>query len=270
MTLPRLKRKTRLTADLARTISVDRANSRVGINSANPKAKLDVGGDINTTEIFVSDANNSSVLSANTTTTLTGTQTFSDVGIVTATSFTGIGSGLTGIGFTSLALVYDKKGSNTNGGSLTAGAWRQRDLNTIRYTDGVIDSDEAFVTVNSNEFALVPGRYLIEWDAPAMKLDGHVSRLISYDSSGGTENGTWYGVNTYSQDSSYYRQNTSPGVAFTSLTSTGYYKLWHRSNQGQSGDIGMGYSIQMGTGSGTWGTITDVHSTYAMIKISKF
>ena len=40
MTLPRLKRKKRLTADLARTISVDRANSRVGINSVNPKTKL--------------------------------------------------------------------------------------------------------------------------------------------------------------------------------------------------------------------------------------
>ena len=270
MILPRLKRKTRLTADLARTISVDRANSRVGIGSTIPKAKLDVEGDINTTEIFVSDANNSSVLSANTTTTLTGTQTFSDVGIVTAYSFTGIGSGLTGIGFTTIALVYDKKSSNTNGGSFISGAWRQRDLNTIRYSDGVIDSDEAFVTVNSNEFSLVPGRYLIEWEAPAMKVDGHQRRLTSYDSSGGTANRNWYGVNNYSQDYGWYRQNTSPGAAFTSLTSTGYYKLWHRCNTGQSENYGMGYCIEMGTGSGTWGTIDDVHSTFSVVKISKF
>ena len=270
MPRPRLKRKTRLTADLARTISVDRANSRVGINSANPKTKLDVGGDINTTEIFVSDANNSSVLSANSTTSLTGTQTFSSIGIVTATSFTGIGSGLTGIGFTSIALVYDKKDTNTNGGTFTSGAWRQRDLNTIRYSDGVINSNEAFVTLNSNEFSLVSGKYVIEWECPAMKLDGHVSRLVSYDSSGGTVTGSWYGMNAYSQDDGWYRQNTSPGVAFTSLTSTGYFKLFHVTNNGQSGNYGMGYSIQMGSGSGTWGTIDDVHSTFSMIKISKF
>lgn len=270
MTLSRLKRKTRLTADLARTISVDRANSRVGINSANPKTKLDVGGDINTTEMFVSDVNNSSVLSANSTTSLTGTQTFSGIGIVTATSFTGIGSALTGIGFTSVALVYDKKDTNTNGGSFTSGAWRQRDLNTVRYSDGVINSNEAFVTLNSNEFSLVPGRYVIEWECPAMRVDGHQSRLISYDSSGGTENGSWYGVNNYSQDYNYYRQNTSPGVAFTSLTSTGYYKLWHRANSGQSDNYGMGYSIEMQESGGTWDSIGDVFSTFSMVKISKF
>ena len=269
MTLPRLKRKTRLTADLARTISVDRANSRVGINSVNPKTKLDVGGDINTTEIFVSDVNNSSVLSANSTTSLTGTQTFSSIGIVTATSFTGIGSGLTGIGFTSIALVYDEKDTDTNGGTFTTGAWRQRDLNTIRYSDGVVNSNEAFVTLNSNEFSLVPGRYVIEWECPAFKLDGHISKLISYDSSGGTENASWYGVNNYSQDDNWFRQNTSPGIAFTSLTSTGYYKLWHRCNTGQSENYGMGYSIQRGVGD-SFVSISDVFSTFSMIKISKF
>ena len=55
MTLPRSQRKTRQMADLSRIISVDLDNSRVGIGSTQPKTKLDVGGSVNSTEVFTTN-----------------------------------------------------------------------------------------------------------------------------------------------------------------------------------------------------------------------
>lgn len=54
-----------------------------------------------------------------------------------------------------IAILEDRKTTGTNGGTFTSGAWRTRDLNTE-----VIDDDN-LVSISSNQFTLVPGKYKI-------------------------------------------------------------------------------------------------------------
>ena len=55
--------------------------------------------------------------------------------------------------FASYAIIADRKTQNTNGGTITAGAWRTRDLNTeIADADGI-------VSISSNQFTLQAGTY---------------------------------------------------------------------------------------------------------------
>lgn len=256
-------------ADLSRKVTVDRANSRVGIGSTIPRTKLDVGGSINTTEIFATNIN---VQSANNATSLNNPTSINSTGIITATSFTGIGSAVTGIGFTSVAIVYDEKDKDVAGGSFVNGAWRTRDLNKISYSGGYGDaSTEKFVTLsseNANQFDLVAGSYLIEWQCPAYRVDAHQTRLNQLGvGATSTNERFFYGTNNYSQNTAHGTQITSIGVAYTTITDTGYYKLLHQcvSSQGLSGS-GFGLSND-GT---TQVADNDIRSIFSIIKISKF
>jgi len=269
MTLPRLKRKTRLTADLARTISVDRDNSRVGIGSTIPKTKLDVGGDINTTEIFTT---NISVESANSAASINSINTINSSGTINALSFSGNSDGLSGVGFTSIAIVYDEKGPEENGGSFTSGAWRTRDLNTISYTGGAA-STEKFVILssNSNQFDLDPGSYIFEWKCPANTVDSHKSRLkqVGVGTTGINEL-YFYGTNNYSQDTSSYPMGCwSVGIGYTTIEYTGYYTLQHICNSGNSDDDAFGHSAVYNNFEGQVNDDT-IRSIYSLITIKKF
>ncbi len=269
MALPRLKRKTRLTADLARTISVDRANSRVGIGSTIPKTKLDVGGDINTTEIFTT---NISVESANDATSIGSINTINSTGLIRADSFTGNTDGLSGIAFTSIAIVYDEKGAEENGGTFTSGAWRTRDLNTISYTGGAA-STEKFVILssNSNQFDLDPGSYIFEWKCPANTVDSHKSRLKQVGvGATGTNELYFYGTNNYSQDSSSYPMGCwSVGIAYTTIDYTGYYTLQHICNTGSLDNDSFGHCAVYNNFE-TQVNDDTIRSIYSIITIKKF
>jgi len=273
MILPYLKRKTRQMVDLSRKMSVDRANSRVGIGSTTPRTKLDVGGSINTTEIFVTNLN---VQSADNATSLSNPTSINSTGIITATSFTGIGSGVTGIGFTSVAIVYDEKDNDVYGGTFTSGAWRTRDLNKISYSGGYGDaSTEKFVTLssNANQFDLIAGSYLIEWQCPAMMVNYHQSRLNQLGVGATSTNQRYlnYGTNAYSSSFNDSTMNTTVGVAYTTIIDTGYYTLEQRCYTTNSTD-GFGINNDFNSNISTVNYVNDpnLRSIYSTIKISKF
>ena len=60
--------------------------------------------------------------------------------------------------FSAYAIFVDQKSQNTDGGTFTSGAWRQRDLNTT-----LANTDTTNITLGTNEFTLLTGTYLIEW-----------------------------------------------------------------------------------------------------------
>lgn len=66
---------------------------------------------------------------------------------------------------TQLLSVVDQKAQNTGGGSFTSGAWRTRDLNTVR-TNEITGASLA-----SNQITLPAGTYYCEWSAPAYAAD---------------------------------------------------------------------------------------------------
>lgn len=71
-----------------------------------------------------------------------------------------------------VAIIWDEKAQGVNGGTFTAGAWRQRDLNTK------LDPDN-LVTVVSNAVTIaVAGKYWIRASAPAFyNVYRHQARL---------------------------------------------------------------------------------------------
>ena len=80
-------------------------------------------------------------------------------------------------GFSSYAIICDEKSAGTDGGTFTSGAWQDRDLNTE-----LIDTD-GIVTISSNQFTLTSaGTYFIEFQAAAVRVNGHMARL--YDVTG--------------------------------------------------------------------------------------
>lgn len=70
------------------------------------------------------------------------------------------------------AIVSDQKTQGSNGGTFTAGAWRQRDLNTEIDPDGIISVSANAVTVAES------GKYYIRASAPAYGVNRHQCRLM--------------------------------------------------------------------------------------------
>ena len=60
--------------------------------------------------------------------------------------------------FSGYAIFADQKAQNTQGGTFTTGAWRQRDLNTT-----IANTDTTNITLGTNDFTLLAGNYLIQW-----------------------------------------------------------------------------------------------------------
>tara|TARA_B100000686_G_scaffold347018_1_gene434812 strand:+ start:4083 stop:4682 length:600 start_codon:yes stop_codon:yes gene_type:complete len=80
--------------------------------------------------------------------------------------------------FTSYAIICDKKAYNVQGGSATAGAWHQRDLNhEIADPDGI-------VSISNNHFVLQAGTYLIKWKCPGYAINRTFTELVTVASSG--------------------------------------------------------------------------------------
>lgn len=92
-------------------------------------------------------------------------------------------SGTVRRGIQTYAIICDQKSSGSHGGSVTAGAFRTRDLNTeIADPDGI-------VSIASNQFTLGAGTYLIEAEAPAYRIQYNQLRIYNATSSSSVQVG---------------------------------------------------------------------------------
>ena len=128
------------------------------------------------------------------------------------------------------AYLVDRKSQSTNGGSATGGGHYQRDLNTI-----VIDTGMS-ISISSNNFTIPnAGTYIIEWSAPAHRVDAHTCRLRQNSPS---STGLGEGHNEYTSSSTSV-SNRSEGSARVVQTGSHEYRLMHRVNTSKS-DNGFG------------------------------
>ena len=156
-------------------------------------------------------------------------------------------SSVAGGKFASYAIICDQKAHDTSGGTFTKDGWRDRDLNTeIADADGI-------VSISSDQFTLGAGTYLINWSAPAYRVDSHVSRL--YDVTGSAVLAV--GFSAWSADSE--RGGTrSEGFHRHTITGNNVYKIQHWSSQTGSTD-GMGRASNL----------DDAVEKYTWVKIFK-
>jgi len=138
--------------------------------------------------------------------------------------------------FSSYALIEDRKSDETDGGTFTSGDWRKRDLNTeVADTDGI-------VSLSSNTFILGAGSYLIKWDAPAYRVDTHISRL--YDATNTAVIG--YGTSGKSDSSSgEVSTDFSPGAARVTPSGSTTYEIQHQCETTKSSS-GFGLAANFG------------------------
>ena len=149
--------------------------------------------------------------------------------------------------FTSYAIICDQKAHDTAAGTFTKDGWRDRELNTE-----IIDPD-GIVSISSDQFTLGAGTYLINWSAPAYRVDSHVSRL--YDVTGSAVLAV--GFSAWAADSE--RGGTrSEGFHRHTITSNNVYKIQHWSSQTSSTE-----------GFGRASNLDDAVEKYTWVKIFK-
>jgi len=128
----------------------------------------------------------------------------------------------------SVARITDSKALGTNGGTFTNGAWRTRDLNSIE------DDPDSIVTLSSNQFTLGAGTYLIQWSAPAFKVEHHQTRLWDVTGSADVAIGTSE-YNAASDDV----QTRSFGFDIVTLAASNTFEIQHRCHTSNNGN-GLG------------------------------
>ncbi len=127
----------------------------------------------------------------------------------------------------------DQQSTGTEGGTFTSGSYVTRVLNT--------KTDPASLgTLSSNALTLPAGRWLIEWDAPAMTVNGHQSRLYNQTDSAVVA----YGSSEVST-STATTATRSRGSTIVTITSSKAYRIEHRCGTTRSTD-GLGKAAGFG------------------------
>ena len=152
-------------------------------------------------------------------------------GATVTNSGTASGFGL----FSSYAIIADQKAQDTEGGTFTSGAWRERDLQTE------IADPDSIVSISSNQFTLGAGSYLIRWGAVARLVDRHQTRL--YDVTGTAE--IEVGDCNYSYLSGA-GGNFSRGSARVTPSGSNVYRIEHRCDTSSAAD-GLGLAVNYTT-----------------------
>jgi|TARA_Y100000033_G_C2721067_1_gene98327 hypothetical protein len=153
-------------------------------------------------------------------------------------------------GIQTYAIICDKKANGADAGSITSGAWRTRDLNTE------IADPDSIVSISSNQFTLGAGSYLIEFRAPAFRVNSHQVRLYNATTSAEVEVGSAAYQNIASNS-----QGFSEGAARVTITGDTSFEIQHR--------VSITNSNTYGAGVGVAGGLNWASSIYTVVKIYK-
>jgi len=112
--------------------------------------------------------------------------------------------------FSSFAVICDKKGTNDDGGSATAGNYAVYDVRNLNHE---LADPDSIVSISSNQFTLVAGTYWVEWKVPAYGVDMFTAELINVTDGTGNRGSAPgkcdTGSVTYCHGSSYFTISAS-------------------------------------------------------------
>ena len=151
------------------------------------------------------------------------------------------------------AIIMDSKTAGTNGGTFTTGAWRTRDLNTEKYDPNTL------VAISSNQFTLIPGKYIAVAFAPAFQVDFHVARIYNATAAAEVQLGT-------AAFSLATNQIVTHSVVVTDITANGSdaFELQHQSSATKATN-GFGVAVNGGM---SIAVSAEVYSVILLIKIA--
>ena len=233
--------KTRSVANISSLVTTDLTNNFVGIGSTTPTSKLNVVG---IASVGVGKSFRSEMDLTGTTTKAHHINTTDNVNLtsnITANSFFSSTRGsILGCGFTTAAVICDRKAYDADGGSHTPNdSWLTRDLNHI---ENDVDN---IVSVSGNEFTLQQGLYIIKWSCPEHRTYFMISR-IQRDSSGVISNYEERSSQCYSKGGGHYDQAFTQGQSgLIKQVGVSTYKVQTRSSYSNSATYarGLGHDI---------------------------
>jgi len=150
-----------------------------------------------------------------------GTSTWSPVSALTTTQF---------------LHIRDEKAATTQGGTFTNGAWRTRDLNTIK-TNTITGASLA-----SNQITLPAGTYFMQGYPVAFRVEGNIARIYNITDSSQVS----LGQNSYTATSPGSQSPTNVSCIVT-ITGTKVFELQHYA-QTTAATIGFGIRNETGVG----------------------
>ena len=246
--------KTRNIANISSLVTTDLTNNFVGIGSTTPTSKLNVVG---ITSVGVGKSFRSEINLTGTTTKAHHINTTDNVNLtsnITANSFFSSTRGsILGCGFTTAAIICDRKTYSTDGGTHTpADSWLTRDLN---HEEQDIDN---IVSISGNKFTLGRGFYLIKWSVPAFRTYSTTTKL--FQTIDGTTIAIIQGNQVYSKSQGYYAQECCDGQALIKQTAaTAEYYISSRSS----------YSMTSSYARGLAGDVSGIYNYYTYVTILK-
>ena len=148
-------------------------------------------------------------------------------------------------------VLRDEKPNGTDGGKITSGTWKDRTLNKELY-DTYDFATLTDATTTNISFTLVAGTYVIEWSAPAYRVNRHQTRLFNSTDSIVLGHGTPEYSTTVSNS-----QTRSTGIANFTVEESKVLKVQHRC--GADTDE----NLNLGVGAG----LDDSPEIYTVVKI---
>ena len=152
----------------------------------------------------------------------------------------------TGFGlYASIAIICDQKAYNATGGTLTAGAWRTRDLNTeISDADGI-------VSISTNQFTLGAGTYTINWQTVTQTTDRGTTRLYNITDTSVEQ----YGITQFATGG--YTQATILGKDVVTISGAKAFEIQHYTSA-TSATYGFGVDFSQDSGAVSIFTIVEI------------
>jgi hypothetical protein len=202
------------------TVNADLFCSYV-INTLVPGINSAVMGDVVTGTFNALTVNNNALISGDLTvsgtTTLTGAVTVSSASMTVAGGTVYRSNAALGVVG---AIIEDQKAIGTSGGTFTSGADQVRALNTF------VSNDLGLAALSSNRFTLPAGKWLVEWSAPAYRVDMHRSLLYNVTDAATIKSGTSERSDSAGTDTT----SRSVGMAIFTISGSKEFEIRHRCN----------------------------------------